>query len=190
MPNWYKQERHQRDSVLTELRVYAEPEDGGEGSVTTRHLLKMVVPGRGSIRGSRGGPGTPRRVTWVGLAGSIATSTTGMCGLQPATTPAGTMTDPELEGVDMSLATVQGLLDAAARTQTVRDCKRRREGGDDLATASSAHDAVTTAPTTSPGAGTPMIVRGNHVHTRSTISNHKRSCKRRKKRKHNKMGTS
>ena len=193
MPNWYKVERHQRDSVLTELWVYAEPEDRGEGSVPTRHLLRMAVPGRGSTRGSRGGSGIPRRVTWVGLAGSIAMSTTGMCGLQGATNPAGTMTDPDLEGVDMSLATVQGLLDAAARAQTVRDCKRRREGGDDLGTASTAlrcasHDAVTTALTTSSGAVASTTMRDNHVHTRSTVSNHKRNYKRSKKQMRNKKG--
>ena len=170
-PTWYRLERHDRDSVLTEMRVYAE-RVGDEGPATTHCTLRMAAPQRGCIRGSRGEAGTPRRVTWVGLAGSIATSTTGMCGLQGAThTTTASMTDPELEGVEMSLANVQGLLDAAAWAQTLRDRKRRREGGD---------ESVTTATPTTAGAGTSMALRGWKGHIRSAASKRKRNIKRNK----------
>lgn len=109
-PNWYLLDRRWRDSVLTELRVYAEPVgDGGEEGVVTLDLPSRVAPRRGCIRGSRGGVDVPRRLTWVRLAGSIAT-------------------DPDLDGGDMSVTEVEGLLDSAAQAQMGRDLRRKWRG--------------------------------------------------------------
>ena len=142
-PVWYQLERRRRDTVLTELPIFAEPSADGASVVQSFTVLPSAAsgggsgstrqPGRSCLRGSRGSSIAARGVRWVRLAGSIASSTMGMCGLREPVDLVHRSVDPELEGVEMGVAEVEDWLGAAVQAQVSRDRKRKWVGGGDSA---------------------------------------------------------